>query len=233
MKWHAEVLPRTYFPRHAQNRMRSEGDLWRARAEYLSGRHKNLRHLLANRYKWMNGFINYTDLVVEIGTGFGISQDFIKINMIKTDIIQCPWIDVCMDGLNLPFGADAIDVIICTNVLHHFSSPIQFLIGVQRCLKPGGHILLFEPNPSFLLLLALRMMRHEGWSFEVDVFDPTALASDPTDPWAGNNAVSDLMFRDRSLFEENLRGFEIVQDSFSECLMFPLSGGVTAKIKTF
>ena len=75
-------------------------------------------------------------------------------------------------------------------------------------------------------------MRHEGWSFDVDVFDLTAPVNDPADPWSGNNAVSYLMFRESGAFQENARGFEVVHDGFAECLMFPLSGGVTAKTKT-
>jgi hypothetical protein len=81
-------------------------------------------------------------------------------------------------------------------------------------------------------LLALLIMRHEGWAFDVDVFDPTALVNDPADPWSGNNAVSGLMFDDPQAFRTNLPGFKIVDDRFAECIMFPLSGGVTARTKT-
>jgi hypothetical protein len=73
--------------------------------------------------------------------------------------------------------------------------------------------------------------RPEGWSFDVDVFDPTALVNDPADPWSGNNAISHLMFHDKRVFQENVPGFEILHDRFTECIMFPLSGGVTAKTK--
>lgn len=132
----------------------------------------------------------------------------------------------------MPFGSRTIDTVICSNVLHHVATPINFLIDLHKCLKPGGHVLIVEPNPSFFLLLALRMMRHEGWSFEVDVFDPTVCVNDPADPWSGNNAVSYLLFRDSAIFREKAAGFEIVHDDYAECLMFPLSGGVTAKTRT-
>jgi hypothetical protein len=80
-----------------------------------------------------------------------------------------------------------------------------------------------------MMLCVLRIMRHEGWSLDVDVFDPDALANDPADAWSGNNAVSHLLFRDKDRFARRFPGFQIEHDEFSESLMLPLSGGVTAK----
>jgi hypothetical protein len=60
----------------------------------------------------------------------------------------------------------------------------------------------------------------------------TECINDPADPWSGNNAISYLMFRDRSAFQKNAPGYQILHDIFVECMMFPLSGGVTAKTKT-
>jgi hypothetical protein len=76
------------------------------------------------------------------------------------------------------------------------------------------------------------MMRHEGWSFDVDVFDPAAAVNDPKDPWSGNNAISYLMFRDRQVFQTNVDGFDVIHDGFAECIMLVISGGVTAKTKS-
>ncbi len=232
MHWSTALLPRTYLPIHSSNRMSSEGNLLRARAEFFRCKCKNLRFLLKNRYLWMNRYIKTGDVVVEIGSGAGLTTEFIEQKVITTEILPHPWIDLCLDGLHLPFAAEAIDVAICANVLHHFASPIKFLRDLHRCLKPGGHAVIFEPNPSLLFLLALLIMRHEGWTFDVDVFDPAALVNDPADPWSGNNAVSGLMFDDPQAFRTNLPGFEIVDDRFAECIMFPLSGGVTARTKT-
>ena len=76
-------------------------------------------------------------------------------------------------------------------------------------------------------------MRHEGWSFDVDVFDPAAQVNDPTDAWSGNShAVSHLLFRDLEQFTRRVPGFRVVYDRCMECLLFPLSGGVTAKTWT-
>jgi SAM-dependent methyltransferase len=226
------LLPRRYSPDHTANRMESEGDLLQAHAEFPVKAKNNLHFLLHNRYEWMNRFIRPDDIVIEIGAGAGFSKGFIKGNVIMTEIAPYPWVTICLDAMNLPFGSDTIDVVICVNALHHFVTPIKVLHDLNRCLKPGGYVLLFEPNPSFLFLLLLRIMRHEGWSFDVDVFDPTACVNDPADPWSGNNAISYLMFRDRSVFQKNAPEYQILHDNFAECMTFPLSGGVTAKTKT-
>jgi len=232
MRWSTSPLPRTYFPDHAHNRMDSEGDLLAARTEFLAKQPNNLKLLLKNRYGWMEKYVKPDSIAVEVGAGSGFSSEFIERNIILTEISPYPWVDICFDATNIPFGPKTIDVIICANVLHHIATPMKFLFDLHGCLKAGGYVLINEANPSFLFLLALRMMQHEGWSFDVDVFDPTAPVNDPADPWSGNNAVSYLMFRDSTVFQENARGFEVVHDGFAECLMLPLSGGVTAKTKS-
>jgi hypothetical protein len=78
MRWSASPLPRTYFPDHAQNRMRSEGDLLAAHTEFLSKRPKNLQLLLKSRYSWMQKYIKPDNIVVEIGAGSGFSKQFIE-----------------------------------------------------------------------------------------------------------------------------------------------------------
>jgi len=74
-------------------------------------------------------------------------------------------------------------------------------------------------------------MRHEGWSYDVDVFDEKAICNDPRDPWSGNNAIPELLFRNPDYFSK-VTGPHVIENNFSECLLFPLSGGVTAKSKT-
>ncbi|MCS6809597.1 MAG: class I SAM-dependent methyltransferase, partial [Candidatus Kapabacteria bacterium] len=55
------------------------------------------------------------------------------------------------------------------------------------------------------------------------------VVSNPSDPWSGNNAVGALLFNDHQRFYSNVPYFRIVFDAYSECFLFLLSGGVTAK----
>jgi hypothetical protein len=72
-------------------------------------------------------------------------------------------------------------------------------------------------------------MQHEGYSFDVDVFDDDSVCTDPSDLWAGNNAIARLLFDDHAAFARAHPEWRIVRDEPCECLMFLNSGGVTAK----
>jgi hypothetical protein len=115
-------------------------------------------------------------------------------------------------------------------MIHHLATPTTFLDAILSCLRPGGRLLIQEPNPSVAMLMALRIMRHEGWSFAVDAYDPRVPANDPADPWSGNNAISQLLLGDRNRFQRRFPAFRFIFDRYSEFLLFPLSGGVTAKV---
>ncbi|HEY6430447.1 MAG TPA: class I SAM-dependent methyltransferase [Acetobacteraceae bacterium] len=223
------LLPSHFFPPHNRNRMAREGDVLRARGEFIAGGSRNLRALLRQRYEWMNEFIDAQDIVVELGCGAGLTPFFVRNGtLFVTDVHSYPWAAATVNALCLPFRPASVDAFICVNVIHHLAAPVSFLDSVRFCLKPGGYILVHEPNPSVLMLAALRLMNHEGWSLDVDIFDPESIANDPSDPWSGNNAISRLLFSDPR-FASRFPDLRIVRDRFTECLMFPLSGGVTAK----
>jgi SAM-dependent methyltransferase len=115
------------------------------------------------------------------------------------------------------------------NMIHHLPNAMQFFWEMNRILKPGGMLLVQEANASFLLRLALRLMRKEGYAFDVNVFDDQAILSDPANPWSGNNAIGELLFNDHKKFHTHIPFFRIQQDEYSECFLFLNSGGVTAK----
>jgi len=228
------MLRGTYFPNHKENLMKYESDVETARFDFFSKRPNNLTFLLRNRYKWMNKYIQKNNRVLELGAGAGFSKEFIKQGKLEiTDIVKYPWIDRVVDALN-PSGIgkkESVDIFICSQMIHHLSSPINFFQIINEYLKPGGYILIQEPHTSLLMRIILRIMRHEGWSYDVDVFDEEAICNDPRDPWSANNAIAELLFQNPDYFSK-VTGLEVVKSNFCECLLFPLSGGVTAKSKT-
>ena len=212
--------------------MAHEGDVTRAREAFLGPGSGNLRALLHQRFDWMNAFLRPDDIVVELGSGAGLAEWYLtNARLLMTDVQPKPWTAACVDALHLPFAPESVDVFVCVNMIHHLASPARFLEALAQCLRPGGRLLVHEPYPSVAMLLALRLMRHEGWSFDVDAFDVDCVANDPSDPWSGNNALSQLLFADHARFERRFPALRIVRDEFSECLLFPLSGGVTAKVR--
>jgi len=89
-----------------------------------------------------------------------------------------------------------------------------------------------ETTTSLCHRLLMWAMRHEGWSYDVDVFDDAARAKEGIDPLAGNNAVANLLFGDRERFSAAFPGLVITRDEHTELFVFLLSGGVGGRVFT-
>ena len=57
------------------------------------------------------------------------------------------------DCENFPFEDNAFDAIICSNSFHHYPDPLTFFKSVQRCLRPGGRLVLRDVTSDNKLLL--------------------------------------------------------------------------------
>lgn len=217
-------------PDHSENRMKNEGDVGGARKRFLQTRFRNLEALLKQRYTWMNEYLRPGDRVVEFGCGAGFSRLYLNAeNLILTDYLMNEWVDVRADAMTPPFRPNSLDVIVCSHMVHHMAHPVTFFRNVHPLLKPGGRILIQDLNTSLLLRALLAAMRHEGWSYDVDVFDDLTATNDPSDPWSANCAIPELLFRSSTEFESKVGGYRVVLNELNECLLFPLSGGVIAK----
>jgi len=210
--------------------MHHEGDVAGARKRFISTRFRNLDALLYQRYAWMNEYIDAEDTVVEFGCGAGFSRLYLNSkNLILTDYIENDWVDKQVDAMNPPFEAASVDVILCSHMIHHMAKPVTFFKKVYPMLRDGGRIVIQDLNTALGLRLLLRVMRHEGWSYDIDVFDENEVTNDPNDPWSANCAIPELLFESSETFERHVPGYEVIKNDLNECLMFPLSGGVIAK----
>lgn len=57
------------------------------------------------------------------------------------------------DCENFPFEDNSFDSIICSNSFHHYPNPQAFFDSVQRCLRPGGRLILRDASSNNKLLL--------------------------------------------------------------------------------
>jgi SAM-dependent methyltransferase len=233
MKNRKIFLKETYFPDHALNRMQSEGDVSAVRENFIAKRFRNLDYLLKSRYEWMNNHIQDEWKVIEIGAGAGagagFSELYLKNKPFMTDVVKNPWIDGPLDATKMDVEDQSVDCLIASHNIHHFYSPYKFFRECERVLKPGGCLLIQELNTSLALRVLLRLMRHEGWSYDVDVFDESAIANDPSDLWSANCAIPELLFEQEDRFEEVFSTLKIEKNIKGEFLIFPLSGGVISK----
>lgn len=53
--------------------------------------------------------------------------------------------DVFYNGQTFPFDAESFDSLVCSQVLEHVFTPLEFVRELNRVLKPGGYLLLTVP----------------------------------------------------------------------------------------
>lgn len=225
-------LKNAYFPQHWDNRMKNEGDVTAAREYFLTGKNRILYHLIEQRFSWMNKYIKASDkMILELGCGAGLSKQFIKSDkLILSDVAEHEWVDKYVDALNIDYPDESIDVIICSHMIHHISNPASFLDNVSKKLKPDGRIIIQDIYTCTLMKIALRLMRHEGWSDSVDIYDRSAVCNNPVDPWSANCSIPKLLFFGKeNRFEEEFPMYKMIKRTRNECFLFFTSGGVIAK----
>lgn len=226
------LLGSRYLPSHKENRMKNEGDVEYARKLFYGGVNPNLVFLLNHRFLWMQKFIDpEKSCGVEVGCGQGYGKDVLQAkSYLLTDYAEYEWLDVKhVDALNTPFEDNAFDFVVAANMIHHVPFPRIFFEEMQRILKVGGRILVQDVNCSLLMRAMLHLMRIEGYSYDVDVFDRTTPVNDAKDLWSGNNAVPNMLFDDENRFHREIPFFQIIDRGYGEVSVYLASGGVTAK----
>jgi SAM-dependent methyltransferase len=224
---------RTYVPPGGADRLARHGDYAATRERFHRRAHSNLRFLVRERYAWMQPYLAGRERVVELGAGPGLSREFLAAPGLEiTDVLDNPWLDRRVDAMALPYAPASLDAVICSHMIHHVPTPVALIRGIQQALKPGGLLLVNESTASLCPRFLMWAMRHEGWSYDVDVFDDAARVKESIDPLAGNNAVADLIFADRRRFGEVFPGLAITRDEFTEIFLFLLSGGVGGQVFT-
>ena len=218
-------------PDHIDNKMKNEGDVEQARKIFLKNKINNLDFLLFKRFNWMNKYIKNGSTVIDLGSGAGLIEFYLDEKIILSDIKKREFIDKEIDALNINVADNSVDIFICSHMIHHISYPTKFLKSLEKKLVDGGLILIQDINTSFFMRIILYITKHEGFSYNINVFDEDTPTNDLSDPWSANCAIPQLLFQNQALFEKNIP-YDIVKNSLNEFLLLPLSGGVIAKSKT-
>jgi SAM-dependent methyltransferase len=227
------LLGTAFHPAPGDSRLGGEadGDLAAARTAWVRRPAGNLRFLLEQRYAWCNRWVGPDHDGVELAAGIGAARDFIRCrSLLLTDVDDGDWLDVGgVDATATPFDDGRFDFVLISNAIHHLAHPIRLFAEAARILKPGGVLLIRDVRCSLLQRAAARLTKVEGYDYDVDVFDPDAVLSDPANAWSANNAVPDLLFADIDRFEREVPQFRVEWQRDDECLVFLNSGGVTHK----
>lgn len=184
-----------------------------------------LKKLYTLWYNQLAAFIPANaEKVVELGSGGGFLKDVVG-NVITSDVLPLEGNDMVVDGLNMPFANDEVDAFIMVDVFHHVPDSKRFLEEMNRCLKPGGRIIMSEPCNSAWGRFIYTRFHHETFNPEGDWTIPgTGPMSD------ANGALPYIVFeRDKDVFTRHFPELQILVNQKHTPLRYLLSGGVSMK----
>lgn len=161
---------------------------------------------------------------LEIGGGSGIFKEFAP-DVVTTDILPAPWLDMVADAQFLPVADQTFDNIVMFDVLHHIEFPRRFLAEASRVLRPGGRIIMVEPAITPLSWPFYHFIHPEPVGFSTDPLHEGA--PDPNrDAFAASQAIpTRLITRDYARFVAAFPEFRVVQKRWLSLFAYPLSGG--------
>ena len=88
---------------------------------------QGLRTYFSNIYEMVAEEIGQSEKILEVGSGAGISNIFLKQSVFRTDFFAFPHFNV-MGGYvmeSLPFNAETFDIVLAIDCIHHSKSPIN------------------------------------------------------------------------------------------------------------
>ena len=171
----------------------------------------------------MSGTI--TGPVLELGSGGGFLKDVFP-DLITSEILRIPHVNIVLDGQYLPFTKAALSGIVMIDVFHHLPNANLFFSEASFCVKPGGRIVMIEPWTTSWSRRVYQYLHHEP-------FDPDSKewGFPKTGPLSGaNQALAWIVFkRDRIKFEQEFPQWHIQEIKLHMPFSYLLSGGVSSR----
>jgi len=103
-----------------------------------------LRRLYDEWYSLILDRLPMTHDVLELGSGAGFLRERLS-GLITSEVFATPGVERVVDARELPFADQALDAIVMTDVFHHIPDVRPFFCEANRCLRPGGKVVMIEP----------------------------------------------------------------------------------------
>jgi SAM-dependent methyltransferase len=164
--------------------------------------------------------------VLDIGGGTAHIKEF-RQDIVSTDILPFPGIDVVADAHRLPFTNESFSGVVMLDVLHHLERPIEFLKEASRVLEPGGHLAMIEPAMTALARRFYDYLHDEPVDMAADPFAQVTINPD-RDPFDANQAVPTLLFATPAAcrrVEQVIPALRVRSVSWLSLFAYPMSGG--------
>ncbi len=171
--------------------------------------------------------------ILEIGSGTSLVKSFLP-NSITSDILQLEYLDHVFDCQKIDeytaISDSSIDILTMTNVMHHLSAPLDFLVKAGTKLKPGGIAIITEPYFSTISYYIYKYLHHEPT--DLSITQPDLHDSNGPLQYA-NIALPYLIFFSEFTWKERLGeiydidNFEI---EYFSALSYFLTGGISHRV---
>jgi SAM-dependent methyltransferase len=164
--------------------------------------------------------------ILDIGSGTAHIKE-VRPDVISTDILSFPGIDIVADAHRLPFASGAFSGIVMLDVLHHLERPIEFLKEASRVLRPGGRLAMIEPAMTPLARRFYDRFHEEPVDMTADPFALVTI-NRTRDPFDANQAIPTLLFstqQARQRFEHEVPALRVRRIGWQSLFAYPLSGG--------
>lgn len=164
--------------------------------------------------------------VLDIGGGTAHVKE-IRCDIVSTDILSFPGIDVVADAHRLPFADRYFAGVVMLDVLHHLERPIEFLNEASRVLKPGGRLAMIEPAMTSVARRFYDHFHEEPVDMSADPFAHVTINPD-RDPFDANQAIPSLLFATpaaRRRTEQAVASLCVQRVEWLSLFAYPMSGG--------
>lgn len=164
---------------------------------------------------------------LEVGGGSGNLKAFLT-DVVSSDIMAAPWLDVACDAHRLPFSDGSFSNLVMVDVLHHLERPKAFFAEARRVLRPGGRVVMMEPAITPVSRPFYTWLHPEPVDMAEDLIAAPASAPDITrDPFDANQAIPTLIFHESGAhtMAQVAPGFRLLVRRRLSFWAYPLSGG--------
>lgn len=185
-----------------------------------------LQKVYAKFYKLIKDQVNFDidGLIVELGSGVGNLKNVIP-KAICTDLFNNPWIDQVENAYQLSFTNDKVSNIIMFDVFHHIEYPGNIFDEFYRVLKPGGRVIIFDPDIGLLGHLVYGLMHHEPVKAfaKIKWKVPEGTDVNNLDYYAAQGNAFRVFFKKKNY--SKIKGFKVVKRKRIAALSYVFTGG--------
>ncbi|HEY9619550.1 MAG TPA: class I SAM-dependent methyltransferase [Crinalium sp.] len=196
-----------------------------------------LRHIIQRKPFLRNVYLSfYQDIltriktvppdgnIVELGSGASFMKHLAP-HIITSDVLSYEGVDKTFSALEMPFQDSSISAFVMVDVFHHIKDSRLFLKEMNRCLKPGGKVVMIEPANTPWSRFIYQNFHHEpfepekGWGF-----------TDGGPLTGANMALPWIVFcRDRQQLTTEFSELQLSNIDIHTPIRYLLSGGLSVR----